>query len=467
MDFVCVGGSVEQHVVDTTSDTIGTRTCSPEMLRKTNIPASSALNPLCGCVKDSDFDDEEILNDGVLPDLSILVDGSDDEVDERECISYQLGTGDDNNAPVKKALDTIQQTLDDLITPDSSVHDVPLGVNTSPQVLGSSFPVERTPPSEVVQPSTFGNSPSPNLLNPLNTNWKDTDHLQILTVRAGVANTATRILCPTLDTSTSSSLANLLLRMEEGFRVRLTGGPISCLAGEDEVLLYLHPDHSRLCVESASSKLDNAEDEKKQQETVDFWIELPVSDILRLESNKSLKSFSIVLEKDTDCLVYYDFETNNAIDREVMVSTIMIVLDQTHNSQRNVDWTEVGTLDQPIPCSPSLEQHILGLNPSIEHPDTLSPGAHQQLSPSKRTQIFNSAHRETETSLVIHLENLASSDQSDYWGTARNHVRKNSFDSADVIVVHDADEIPLVFKPSASSQHLATTGSNSQMGNAA
>jgi hypothetical protein len=474
MDFGCGGGSFEHHVVEASSET--------KSVGKSSFPKASGLNPLCGCVKDSNFDDDDtLLDEGVEPDLSMVVGGSDVEEDHLiETMNGIAAISTCDEAPVKKALDTIQQTLDETIVSEKLVHNLSLGITTPARVSTKpDAPSTETPTSHARQPSLCTTSPSPSLLNPLSTNWKEPQHLVISTLSSTVNNPTKSLLCPTLDTSTTMSLANLLQRMEEGFRVRLTGGPISCLADEDEVLLYLHPDHSRLCVESVSSKEIGGEDEKKQQETVDFWIELPINDILRLESTKSPKSFSIVVEKEVDCLVYYDFETSSAVVREVLVSTIMIVLDQTHHSQRNAGWTEGGTLDQPIPCSPSLEQLPIPYSPSLEHPAALSPGAHQQLSPSKRTQIYNSADRETETSLVIHLEDLASADQSDYWGHPRLLMssnrdlptsylqQKSSFTCSDIIVMDDIEEARLDFKPSASSTHLTTVASSSQLATAA
>lgn len=470
MDFGCVGSSFENQIVENISENIGIKN-----IGKTNVMTKvTAVDPLCGCIKDSDFDDDEALLDGdVAPTLSILVGGSEDDDETMKRISPSYSGSRSNEAPVKKALDTIQQTLDDVIIAESSVHHISLGItipspgNVLPDILA-----EPSMSSQVVQPSMFAASPSPCLLNPLDSDWKENDHLMIPAINKVASSTAKSILVSNLDTSTTSSLASLLLKLEEGYRVRLTGGPISCLAGEDEVLLYLHPDHSRICVESASNRQIGDEDEKKQQETVDFWIEIAISDILRLESNRSLKGFSIVLEKEPNCLVYYDFETSNAIDREVLVSTIMIVLDRTHNTQKGMEWIEGGTLDQPIPCSPSLEQMPFPFCPSLEHNETLSQGVHNQLSPSKRTQIYNSAERETETSLVIHLEDVGSTDQSDYWGHRRtsgtnNHEMspnpKNSFSCSDVIIVDDVDDMRIDFKPSASSTHLATAASSSQL----
>jgi hypothetical protein len=401
------------------------------------------INPLqCGgCVKGVDSRDDE------PAELGPITDSSDDG-------STAAETPEETPSA---ALDVIQEALDEGPT------SAPFATPSRPVARQSTATLEQTPKSSRELASVYTASPSPYFLNPLNTEWKDA--------------TSASVPPPLpLENSSSSPLKSLMQRLEEGFGVRLTGGPISLLAGEEDVWLYLHRDRSRLCVESSTKIRRRSVVEKK--EAVDCWVEIPMNEILRLEiggGTKNPRSFSIVTEKESNRLVYYDFETKSAIDREVLVSTLVVVLDQRSKQGDSFDWTGGGTRDQPIPCSPSLEEQEKSIpsSPSLQHGGTLYSASQQSyghLSPRKRTQIFN-GDQETETSLVIHVEDLVSfeSDTSRFGSDwARRHElplphtslqQRSHASNLDMLIVDEQDECRSDYKdPSLSCSTALTTG---------
>jgi hypothetical protein len=292
-------------------------------------------------------------------------------------------------------------------------------------------------------PIIGGRTPSPMFLNPLSSRAGRRNALtearkasKITTaattpLSANRSNTNTKLLYP--DLSGAKTLESLMKRLQAGFNVRLLQdrrvGP---------VFLYLHYDRSRLCIIRRSSGDESNYDGREEKKVIDEWIELPISKILRLEVGKTshplassnmignnkyyMTFFSIVVNQDAN-IMYYDFEADSPLEREVLVSTLMVVLDQAQNptlqmSQQPPLTTEQnsyhdicmmaeedlyhdvgipgGTMDQPIPCSPSLE---------IVDSDSLPT-----LSPRKRTHIYDGDSIDgTETSLaVIHLEHVDS-----------------------------------------------------------
>lgn len=408
-----------------------------------------------------------------LPDIAL--DSSEDPVTDDDVATEKTGSSEKKKLPVTNALDNIQQTLEDNRASDTAVSAVSVASVTtfsSSNRSKTKFPLHSTQqqntPSSRNQVGSHTPSPSPSLLNPLTTKWKE-----LATVDQPSMPT---LLFPIPDIPMSSpTLEALMQRLEGGFRVRLTGGPISCLAGEDSVCLYLHDDRSRLCfVSDSHPKRSGWIDENKDEGYC--WIEIPVTDILRLEiggNNKSSKSFSIVIEKERGCLVYYDFEASSAIDREVIVSTLILLLDNTHNARSDqddiYDWSG-GTMDQPILCSPSLDHPIdfsshvdqlIVCSPSLEHDPCRTT---LQLSPRRRTQIYsNNDNAETETSLVIHLEDFSISDSNasrkcTEW--YRRELPSTSLQQKSS-ASEEAEDIRLDFKPSASSTQLGICANHS------
>lgn len=125
--------------------------------------------------------------------------------------------------------------------------------------------------------------------------------------------------------------------MEVGYDVNISKAPAVCCLEEGPAVLCLSEDRQKLILES-----NDAEEKGRRQ------VQIHSTTIRRIDQGrfKAAGSFSIVVEEDSGGCVYYDLVAANAIDREVMVTTILLVLDQEFE----------GTLEQPIPCSPSLDQ---------------------------------------------------------------------------------------------------------------
>jgi hypothetical protein len=378
MNF-CGGSTVDQQVIQLEIETI---------------PASTIkMSNLCGpCVNDNDGDESERQISSTLSPAF-----SDDS----------LVAEPHRTTRRKTALDVIQKTLDTGTSPESKLIEplMVVGHTTSgpprPEVLASmatssrqrSFnrksPPKKMTTSPIVLSST---SPSSILLNSMSAAaWDPKCNVE-------KARSKPKLLGPTLEGM--STFERLEKSLEEGFSVNLHGHSVEA----EPVFLYLDKGHKRLCIRRYD------EDEKKEEE-VDFWIEIPANKILRLEIGKTQSSgpfhpmtcFSIVANHEAN-ICYYDFEAPSPIEREMLVSTLMVVLEQMHNplEMRHRSFSVVedvgrygfgGTLDQPIPCSPSLEQ--------------------QELSPRRRAQVQSGKSQGgTETSVVIHLEDLASPESS-------------------------------------------------------
>ena len=222
--------------------------------------------------------------------------------------------------------------------------------NSSPQIKED---LTRTPISSFRERPV---SPSPLYLNPLSTqDWSG----------------AAALFCPTLNNSQSnmetsqtvdSPVEECLSRIEKGFCVRLVSGPPPLYCdGMDEVNLFLRHDRTKLCLQS-SQEID-----QRDNEALQCGIEISIRDISRLEvgrGNCPRKSFSFVVKKPHD-FSFFDLEARSPLEKEVILSTLIVLLDQANNkkSQLNlfpkgtgVEWVAEGTIDQPILCSPSLEQ---------------------------------------------------------------------------------------------------------------
>lgn len=297
--------------------------------------------------------------------------------------------------PMKTALDNIQLTLEESVT------------NESERLVVDCF-VPQTPPRQNQKghqrtSSLFSTmSPSPTLLNPLTNGWK---------AAVGGDNAAELCPMPTLSSGSlkqvPSGLDELLRRLEEGFSVRLVSGPSSCLSVGEIHSVCSHWDRSCLYLKTSLQHGVNAE----RREDLDCWIELPVDRIVRLESGvrrKSSRTFSLVLDRYGEA-VYYDFEAATAVDREIIVTAILLLL-ETGND---------GTMQQPIACSPSLD-YSLSQSPSIEN------------------RLSHNEIRD-DVGQIIHTEHLALPEKT--------------------VVDPDAEELRLDFKPSASSVNLAAVNS--------
>lgn len=328
--------------------------------------------------------------------------------------------------PLTAALNNIQQTLDDFQN-GPSTNELPVQTALCPKKNSNS-------------PLALGKATSrssPFLLHK-HLDWKHS-------AEAKARESDKKPLTPGLDNAgyTSSSLTVVVQRLVQGYDVRLIGGPASSLAFDGNVRLFLHSDHMRFCVESKAHAADNA-----KVADVGVGFELPVIAILRLEVGSNPKAFTMVLVQQDDKLLYYDFEAATTIDREVIAASIIILLDQANNQTCESElggqsWTG-GTEEQPIPCSPSLDN------------DTADE--FRKLVPPTITQKYNTSEaRKTETGLVIHLEDTTVAESNiiaksvDDW-SCREISSLNLLARKDRSEVHD---VPcLDCKPSASSTQL-------------
>jgi hypothetical protein len=343
---------------------------------------------------------------------------------------------------------------------------------------------------------SMGLTSSPCLLNPLDmSEWTET--------REGIELMGRQeLLCPILSdihsTTTSPSHEALLLRLEQGFRVhRMNGisntdtainkdqrlGPDTATATATAttnplISIFLHPDRSRICFGSANygtmveiqrrqralrtrSRLVQQQQQQQhrhnphrsQSNNSKLWMEIFVTDILRLEiGGQNTKSFSIITcTPESGYIVDHTFEATCVIDREVVVSTLLLLLDQVHfhsrpelrqnekscfeNDDAIFDWIEGsngGTMDKPIVCSPSLdepmelnhlhsdEQPIINCSQSVET-ERIQNRFHyisnqqrqQPLSTySTSTMLTTTDTYEAENGDVINLEDISMSDSN-------------------------------------------------------
>jgi hypothetical protein len=420
-----------------------------------------------GCMKGVEEDDDIADVHHVLSPVSS--DSSEnDEKDSSLCPTKK------DLEPVRMALDNIQQTIEENTYDSHAINDI---VNVDNAYDGTESTLSR---------DHLENS-SPCLLNPLvSGQWAETAD--------GVEIMGPELLCPILDvvTPTSPSQEALIQRLEQGFQVR----PMNCAnlfvrnigaiggaaASSDEfVSLYLHRDRSRLCFNSTENYASGSGSFQKEN----GWIQIPITNILRLEiGGENAKMFSIVTEKDNDGLVYFSFEATCVIDREVVVSTLMLLLDGHHNKiqpenedNNTLGWIEKGgTMDKPIPCSPSLDEPsgYSDMFSFSEHPIVCSPSLETervqnsfQLSPKQR-QLFvvnSSDNIHSESGRVIHLEDVSISDSTlsrvlGEWSRRASSsvcLQQKSMECSDEV----DDVVRLDCKPSASSTQIGINTNNS------
>jgi len=295
--------------------------------------------------------------------------------------------------PVRRALDSIVESLDTVTLASTQI---PESRGELPSTRVSLRPKpETTPPMrEFMTPdrgtAKYSASPSPNLLNPL--------------PPSPDVRSSSRILCPTLERpDPNTPVEQLFKRLEEGFRVRLVAGPGSKGWTGQFLHLFLHQDRCRLCVQS---HIETSEEKKEDEH---LCLQFLLHNIHKLEvksgySSRPRRTFTVVVKQDT-ILTNYDFEARSTLEREVVVSTVMILLDQAFNSTLPMrlggymderpqlidvnDYIppgcESGTQDQPILCSPSLNDEV-----------------NLHLSPHRRTQIMYQEDG-TETSLALQM----------------------------------------------------------------
>lgn len=165
-------------------------------------------------------------------------------------------------------------------------------------------------------------SPSPIYLNPMSDDdWNDPARQQ---------KTRPDLRCPSIPSlgsgnPPSANINRLVKRLEGGFRVQYYHPGQST---KEPVLLFLDQDRNQLCLQT---------DEEKKEDDMNYQ-ELPMDKILRLEiggksrtGHYQLNAFSIVLNQESR-IVYYDFVASSPLERELIVSTLMAVIDQLEAS---------------------------------------------------------------------------------------------------------------------------------------
>jgi hypothetical protein len=271
-----------------------------------------------------------------------------------------------------------------------------------------------TPPSDGQRPDslTLASTPSPMYLNPITTPdpWQHTSHL-----KANKAST-TALLCPTLEPSSTAD--KLSERLKRGFKVsychdRTLPASFSTTSRVDgrmtmvPTVLYLDECQRSLCLKISDGAIDSSAP----------FVRLLISKILRMEigsgtardeagsrnaegavSTRHPCCFSIIVNHDAR-ICYHDFEAGSATERELIVSTLLVVLDRLQKRAApagdDLIVADDGTEEQPIPCSPSLDQHELLLAPANAYSDRLQSGIRDDAEGSRSVIHIQEAHAAT------------------------------------------------------------------------
>lgn len=237
------------------------------------------------------------------------------------------------------------------------------------------------------QTTSAKSSPSPRMLNPLSPQ-------RMAAPPTGAENKpASMMALPAF--SNMKTLDTLLKRLENGFRVTIHNGSDP---GGKRVFLTLLQNRTSLMIRPVES-------EEGSTPSVKF----PVRTILRLEIGKTKSSvlgrsiydhvhpmtcFSIVVKLWTDAETYFDFEASSVIEREALISTLMVVLDQMHNST-----TSGSRNSHPAPSpvaanspagAPAWLHERKGVSPAASTPNEAPKQPDICLSPCRRTKIYSS-----------------------------------------------------------------------------
>jgi hypothetical protein len=327
---------------------------------------------------------------------------------------------------VSTALDNIQQTLDERKRHFYSINSE---MNTS----APATPPRCKPDSpDRAAASMLACSPSPNMLNPLS--MKDCSPCW----RRG-SNGLSSPQIPTLFCSSAPyGLEILTRRMAEGYDVRITNAPCRCLGPNSLASLYLSEDRHKLYL---APRGEPKTDEKKEE---NGWVEIHARTIRRIDQGRGMVkststcAFSLVVEHATknDVCEYYDLEATSAIDREVIVTTILLILDKEFE----------GTMDQPIPCSPSLEPDPSNMfsepGKSLSMSESLDEFGEMPIGASTTEKSINSSRDNNNNSSNNNNSNSNT-------GERHHHRESNSNETSSF----------LQFAPSASSLNLAAANS--------
>jgi hypothetical protein len=222
--------------------------------------------------------------------------------------------------------------------------------------LQASSPMANWSPSYIVP--TSNSSPIPLYLIS-DDEWSSTH-------KPGQATLKNTSLDPPLGQSFAQG--SIEVRLEDGYDLTLHTRSV----GAESVHLYLTSDHSHLYVHR------KGEWEKGE---INAWTTIALKDILRLElggpkqnrAHTYESSFTIIVDQESS-INYFDFEAASPVQREYLLSSLMVVLEQECTSlqtRKNSDDVEcipnAGTMDQPILCSPSLEQNTVPSRPSPQN----------------------------------------------------------------------------------------------------
>jgi len=281
---------------------------------------------LCGAQYDHHFENQEMKAAAAALCGPCAKDSNERKLDE----SYLDSNDDDiREGQGGKALDTIVETIDNkdsdeddreggdrMSTPQRTAYSSSSNAGTSTpgrtSLNGSSASLQSLEPSNA-------STPSPLYLNPMSGNhWQQQ-------MKQSIAQSELR--CPSLDEPSSSTIPRLMKRLQGGFRLLFHLPDYQ--SATEQVTLYLDKDRKMIC-------LQTDEDEKKEEEGVNYWKEIPLETIVRLEiggtKNRTgmshLNAFAIVASHNSST-VNYDFVASTPIERELIVSTLMVVIDQT------------------------------------------------------------------------------------------------------------------------------------------
>ena len=292
-------------------------------------------------------------------------------------------------------------------------------------------------------------------------------------------------------TSDNITLERDFKRLQEGFRVKAFIGSLT----PEPAILHLDRERMNICISPTNADAE----EKKDGGDSDRLVKIPMNHVFKLEFGRAgmagtrlhpLKSFSIAIE-DGPSLFYYDFEADTPVERDYLVSTLIHVLEAIYNynelRQDNLtvrgntrgyeserrdlddilvetqsyssidgihprspstrrdtlqdvlgdDAEEGGTIDQPIPCSPSLEmttnEFIQPLNPLRKSADThtslLSPSS--PITPSSEGVNGSSLYGAASHTGVYGRDSFESRDPQDWTSRDQRHHEARSYDILD------------------------------------
>lgn len=221
-------------------------------------------------------------------------------------------------------------------------------------------------------------------------------------VRSRTAPSSSRWKTTKYDSSPMASpvdepLEKLIERLEDGFRVTLLSGPFMRELGGMNLLFFLNQDRRRIMVESFMYVDENRQDGESS-------IAIQIRDIVKIEVREGRRGkncFFIHESTGRELIKCFEFEASSKWEREVIISALLVILDQV-NSEQQLNEIEqlktmqpvtqvyeeeenvvVGTQSKPIVCNPSLEDEEVAI-----------------ISPLRPTRIIDS-DKGTEASLIV------------------------------------------------------------------